>query len=138
MASAQFVNPSSFNYQNTSPTGPGNAVQDFFTGSSTVNNAYNWDAMNYQDKFQEYMANTQYQRGVQDMLNAGINPMVATAQNLGSAKAYAPSGASSAPASANFSNGMLGKGLASMVKGFSQGLGLSSLTGSAKLLSGLI
>lgn len=83
------------------------------------------------------MANTQYQRGVQDMLNAGINPMVATAQNLGSAKAFSPSSAGGSASNYNFSSSITGKYMATMVKSFGNALGLGNAS-SAKMLAGLL
>lgn len=83
------------------------------------------------------MANTQYQRGVQDMLNAGINPMVATAQNVGSAKASAPVSAGGSASNFNFKNGMIGQGYATMLKTFSNAMNVGSKTG-ASMLAGLL
>lgn len=48
--------------------------------------------MKEQNRFNEYMSNTSYQRAVRDMKKAGINPMVASL-----------SGGSSAPSSASVS-----------------------------------
>lgn len=66
----------------------GNIIQDLFgvgSSSSRVQNQMNRD-------FQERMANTQWQRGVEDMKKAGINPLSA----FGGMSSAIPSGSSGA------------------------------------------
>lgn len=141
MGSAQNLGVSTpiFNYQSQSPTGPANALQDFFTGSDTVNNAYNWDAMNEQNKFNEFMSDTTYQRSVSDMLKAGINPMIAFSQGAGSAKISSPTSAGIAPSNFDKSGGLLGNMFGTAVKSFASSLGMSgNKQGAAMMLGKLI
>lgn len=60
-----------------------------YLGQSSANNA-NRDMAREQMGFQERMSSTAYQRAVQDMIKAGINPMLAASQG----GASTPSGAS--------------------------------------------
>lgn len=138
MGSAQNISQPTFTYTG-SPTGAGNWASDFFLGTNTQNNAYNWDAMNEQNQFSEFMSDTQYQRSVADMLKAGINPTIMFAQNGGSAKNSAPTGAGSAASTANPSGSFLGQTLGSVVKGFAGSIGMSSnKQGAAKLLGAMM
>lgn len=66
--------------------------------SARMTNEANQSMVNQQQNFQETMSNTSYQRAVQDMKLAGINPMLA-ATNGG---ASTPSGASLAQTSPDF------------------------------------
>lgn len=66
----------------------GNVIQDWFgvgASSARVQNQMNRD-------FQERMSNTQWQRGVEDMKKAGINPLSA----FGGMSSAVPSGSSGA------------------------------------------
>lgn len=73
-------------------------LSDFFLGTNRVQtanqNKLNWEMFKEQNKYNEYMSNTAYQRAVQDMEKAGINPMLA-----------ALNGGASSPSSANVSQG---------------------------------
>lgn len=62
-------------------------LSDLFLGTNieqTKNqNNLNWQLLKEQNKFNEYMTNTAYQRAMKDMEKAGINPMLVA--NLGGA-----------------------------------------------------
>lgn len=138
MGSAQNITQPTFNYTQ-SPTGSPNWLSDTFMGTNTMNNAFNWDAMNAQNQFNEFMSDTTYQRSVADMLKAGINPTVMFANNGGSAKISSPTSAGVAGSNANPSGSMLGSMLGDVVKGFGNAIGLGNdKAGAAKLLSGLM
>lgn len=127
---------SSFQYKNWSQLNPGSSTSDYFSdmflGTNNMNNNANTAMLNYQNSFNEHMAdkanaftekmsNTEWQRGIKDMQAAGINPMVLTAANAGSAKAGAGSGVSaSSVASKDYSRsfGVLGSAMANMVNKF--------------------
>lgn len=86
-------------------------------------NEFNVNMANNANAFAEKMSNTAYQRAVQDMVQAGINPAIAF--NQGAKAASSPSGASigsamaSSPAShhvkTDFANGIIGKTTAKVV-----------------------
>lgn len=138
MGSAQNISQPTFNYTG-SPTGAGNWASDFFLGTNTQNNAFNWDAMNEQNQYNEFMSDTQYQRSVADMIKAGINPTIMFAQNGGSAKDSAPTSAGIAGSQANPSGSILGQTLGSVVKGFAGSIGMSgNKVGAAKLLGSMM
>lgn len=59
------------------------------TGAEREQNAFNAEQAQADRDFQEYMSNTEYQRGVADMRAAGVNPALA----IGNGGASAPSGA---------------------------------------------
>lgn len=139
MGAAQNISQPTFNYQNQSPTGAANWASDTLLGTNTINNAYNWSAMNYQDQYNEFMSDTTYQRSVGDMLKAGINPMIAFANGAGSAKISSPTSAGVSGSQANPSGSMIGNMLGQVVKGFGNAIGLGSdKAGAAKLLAGLM
>ncbi len=79
-----------------SSVGVGDHLSDLFLGTNKVQqknqNNLNFQLMKEQNRFNEYMSNTSYQRAVRDMKAAGINPMVVA--NVGGA---------SSPASAQLS-----------------------------------
>lgn len=62
-------------------------LSDIFLGTNieqTKNqNSLNWELLKEQNRFNEYMSNTAYQRAMKDMEKAGINPMLVA--NLGGA-----------------------------------------------------
>lgn len=138
MGAAQNISAPTFNYT-SSPTGAPNWASDLFLGTNTQNNAFNWDAMNEQNQFNEFMSDTTYQRSVADMLKAGINPTIMFSQNGGSAKISSPTSAGIAGSQANPSGSVLGSMLGSVVKSFGNAIGMSSdKQGAAKLLGGLL
>lgn len=139
MGAAANITQPTFNYQTQSPTGSANALSDYFLGTNTVNNAYNWAQMNYQDQYNEFMSDTTYQRSVADMLKAGINPTIAFAQGAGSAKISSPTAAGGAPSNFDKSGGLIGNTFGNMVKGFASSMGMGdNKAGAAKMLAGLM
>lgn len=104
MSSAQF------NYRNPLTDGSfTDNLSDLFLGTNKVNNKNTSALLNYQNQFNEYMANKQmafqkdmsntaYQRAIADMKAAGINPMVAAA-NGHLSPASSPSGSSASSVS---------------------------------------
>lgn len=136
MASAQYTG--SYNFNPVSPTGSANWLSDVMLGTDTVNNAYQWASQNEQNRFTEYMDSTQYQRAVQDMLAAGVNPMIAFSGGAGSAKDSGGSSSSGSRSNFNRSGGILGSMLGSAVKSFGQSIGVGSGAGAAKLLGSLL
>lgn len=67
------------------------SAQDAWTEAEPANQwAHNEAALNRQ--FQEYMSNTAYQRAVEDLKKAGLNPILAVSGSFG-AGASTPSGA---------------------------------------------
>lgn len=127
---------SAFQYKNWNQLNPGVStgeyLQDLFTGSNNMNNNANTAMLNYQNQYNEYMtdkanaftermSNTEWQRGVKDMLAAGINPMVLTAANAGAAKNVGSQGQANYSGSAkDYSRGygVMGSALANMVNKF--------------------
>lgn len=75
-----------YNYEPSSVSG-WDKLSDIFLGTNieqTKNqNSLNWELLKEQNKFNEYMSNTAYQRAMKDMEKAGINPMLVA--NLGGA-----------------------------------------------------
>lgn len=75
-----------YNYEPSSVSG-WDKLSDIFWGTNieqTKNqNNLNWQLLKEQNKFNEYMTNTAYQRAMRDMEKAGINPMMVA--NLGGA-----------------------------------------------------
>lgn len=76
------------------------------------NNAMSQSNAREQMAFQEKMSNTSYQRGMEDMRKAGLNPMLAFSQG----GASAPSGASGSVTSAHMEN-VMGPAVSSAMQG---------------------
>lgn len=98
-----------FQYKSNLSTNQGHNAGDWFSDTflGTQNRA-NKDALfrqNEQNRFSEYMSNTAHQRGMQDMIKAGINPMIAYGQGMQSG-ASSPSSAQSSPSTQG--SGVLG------------------------------
>lgn len=70
--------------------------RDFQAGESATNRKYQHEEAATQMAFQERMSNTSYQRAIQDMQQAGLNPMLAYSRG----GASSPSGASGSGAQA--------------------------------------
>lgn len=103
---------SSAQYQYQTPTLPnkqttnaGDYLSDLFLGTTNlqqkenINNAlmnyqFNLATLNEQNRFNEYMANTAYQRSIDDMTKAGINPTILYSNSGASARSSTPSSAS--------------------------------------------
>lgn len=104
MSSAKDLN---YNFSNNMNTGynAGDWFSDTFLGTQNGQFKNNLELMNQANKFSEYMSNTAYQRGTQDMLAAGINPLVAYAG--GAKPASSPSSASASVSPNN--GGIVGK-----------------------------
>lgn len=111
-----------FNYNNNLYQSPsaGDWFSDTFLGTSNTDNKNSNALLNYQMQYNEYMSNTAYQRAVEDMTKAGINPIVAMA---GGAKAASTPTAPSAQAPKfDRQGGMIGKATARMVNEFADNL----------------
>lgn len=111
-----------FQFKNNAVDAPSLSTMlgDFFLGTNNAQNQANTQMLNYQNQFNEYMfnranefnkemSNTAYQRAVQDMQKAGINPMVAF--NQGANPASSPSSAQSSSNSSSASGGKFGNGI---------------------------
>lgn len=124
MASAQF------DYKNPfSKPSVGDWFSDTFLGTQNAQNKNNSELLNYQNKFNEYMmdkanayntemSNTAYQRAVQDMTAAGINPVVAFSGGAKGASTPSSAQANSASGSAgklNFAGSIIGSNTAKLV-----------------------
>lgn len=103
-----------------------NLAEDYFTNKANAFSEYMQDKAN---AFSEQMSNTTYQRSVQDMIEAGINPMVMFANNGGSAQISSPQSAYSGGSAGHAANmvharidnaGVLGKALGNMVNNFTK------------------
>lgn len=110
MASAQQT--LNYNYNNNTSSNAGDWFSDTFLGTNKQQNKANLAMLNEQNRFTEYMSNTAYQRGMADMVQAGINPMIMYAQNGGSAKASAPSSGSQPAGQFDRQGGLLGRATA--------------------------
>lgn len=97
MIDNQNISYNQYSYQPANVSG-WDHVSDFFLGTNRVQtanqNKLNWEMFKEQNKYNEYMSNTAYQRAVKDMEKAGINPMLA-----------AINGGASSPSSASVSQG---------------------------------
>lgn len=111
-----------FNYNNNLFQNPsaGDWFSDTFLGTSNTDNKNQNALLNYQMKYNEYMSSTAYQRAMQDMQKAGINPIVAFA---GGAKAASTPSAPSAQAPKfDRQGGIIGRATARMVNEFADNL----------------
>ena len=146
MSSAQFQ----YNDNLFTPGSFGERMSDTWFGTSFVDNKNNNALLNYQMRFNEYMqdkanafnekmSSTAYQRAVQDMQKAGINPMIA--MSGGAKAASSPSSAMSSSPSASApsydkSGGIIGRATAKMVNNFVDNLtGKSLQDNAAKIIS---
>lgn len=120
-----------FQYKDNAVSNPsfGTMLGDFFLGTSNAQNQANTQMLNYQNQFNEYMqdkanafnkemSSTAYQRAMQDMQKAGINPLIAF--NQGATPASSPSSAqassnSASAVGANYGNGIIGKNTAKII-----------------------
>lgn len=123
MASAKF------NYKNNIFSNPsvGDWASDLFLGTQNTANKNTSELLNYQNQFNEYMqdkanafnqqmSSTAYQRAKEDMIKAGINPIVAYSQGASPASSPSSAQASSAGASPNKTNfGILGNATAKLI-----------------------
>nr|WEY17970.1 MAG: DNA pilot protein [Microvirus Sku126] len=111
MASAEL----GYKYNTDTTSNVGDWFSDTFLGTAKQQYKQNLSMLNEQNRFSEYMANTQYQRSVQDMVKAGINPMVAFAGGAGSAKVSAPSSAGASGGNIDKSGGIFGRATAKYI-----------------------
>lgn len=107
-----------FNYNTNPGTNSGANFNDFasdiFLGTQNTANKQSLQRENNQNRFTEYMSNTAYQRGNDDMRKAGINPLIMYASQGAGAKASAPSSSSASTTPTN--GGVLGKGLNTVIE----------------------
>lgn len=125
MASAKFQ------YKDNIVSSPsfGTMLGDFFLGTQNAQNQATSQMLNYQNQFNEFMqdkanafnkemSSTAYQRAMQDMNKAGINPLIAFNQGASPASSPSSAQASSAGATAagaKFGNGIIGKSTAKVI-----------------------
>lgn len=132
MSSAQFE------YKNNifTPGTLSERIHDTLFGTSLVDNKNQNALLNYQNQFNEYMmdkanefnkemSSTAYQRAMEDMTKAGINPLIAF--NQGAKPASSPQSATAQSASATApkydrQGGIIGKATARMVNEFADNL----------------
>lgn len=120
-----------FQYKNNAVSSPdfGTMLGDFFLGTNNAQNQANTQMLNYQNQFTDYMfnkanafnekmSNTAYQRAKNDMIDAGINPMVAFANGANAASSPSSAqahSASSSAAGAKYANGIIGASTAKII-----------------------
>lgn len=78
-----------------------------------IQNAFNATEAQKNREFQERLSNTQYQRAVKDLKNAGLNPVLALSHNMGSV----PSGNVAQSGSGGVSSGSKAQGNNSNIAG---------------------
>lgn len=97
--------------------------------------AFNKDLYNQTMKYNKYQSETQYQRAMEDMKKAGINPLIAfnngaAANSVGNSAMGSVGGSASSTAQSgkgetvgfNIMNGLLGQATAKMVNAFSDSI----------------
>ena len=97
----------------------GQVAGNAFGLNNDVQYANNAGLMNTANAFNNYMSNTAYQRTVQDMEKAGINPTIA----FGLGKGQLDSSLSSATASTGSNSGMFSNFISGLIKDLTKAAG---------------
>jgi len=102
----------------------------FAAGETAVNRSFQELSQDRQMRFQERMANTSYQRAIQDMRAAGLNPMLAYMR--GGADSPGGAGASGSAASGTSAGGSMASGSLTHVQNAMAG-GVASAAATARM-----
>ena len=104
------------------------ASQQYALQNMRENNSFNADQARINRDFQERMSNTAYQRAMQDMRQAGLNPILAYQQG-GSSTPGGAQGSATQPQGAQFENVMdsVGHGVTSAAKGAQAALDMKNV-----------